>query len=36
MDDLVDGYGVHFYPPNQDPNVPVSDRIKSLFMMKLE
>jgi len=30
LDDLVDGYGVHFYPPNQDPNVPVSDRIKSL------
>jgi hypothetical protein len=30
LDDLVDGYGIHFYPPNQDPNVPVSDRIKSL------
>jgi len=30
LDDLVDGYGIHFYPPNQDPNVPVPDRIKSL------
>jgi hypothetical protein len=30
LDDLVDGYGIHFYPPNQDPKVPVSDRIKSL------
>lgn len=30
LDELVDGYGIHFYPPNQDPHVPVSDRIKSL------
>jgi hypothetical protein len=30
LDELVDGYGIHFYPPNQDPKVPVSDRIKSL------
>jgi hypothetical protein len=27
---LVDGYGIHFYPPNQDPNVPVAARINSL------
>jgi hypothetical protein len=30
LNNLVDGYGIHFYPPNQDPNVPVSARINSL------
>lgn len=30
LDDLVDGYGIHFYPSNQDPNVPVTARINSL------
>lgn len=30
LNELVDGYGIHFYPPNQDPNVPVSARINSL------
>jgi hypothetical protein len=30
LDDFVDGYGIHFYPPNQDPNTPVTARINSL------
>ena len=30
LDEFVDGYGIHFYPPNQDPNVPVAARINSL------
>ena len=30
LDQLVDGYGIHYYPPSQDPNVPVSARAESL------
>jgi hypothetical protein len=30
LDDLVDGYGVHFYPSNYDPNTPVRERIHGL------
>jgi hypothetical protein len=30
LDELVDGYGVHFYPSNPDPNTPVSERVNGL------
>jgi len=30
LDELVDGYGVHFYPSNPDPNTPLSERINGL------
>lgn len=30
LDELVDGYGVHFYPSNPDPNTPVTQRINGL------
>jgi len=30
LDELVDGYGAHFYPSNQDPSRPVSERIEGL------
>lgn len=30
LDELVDGYGVHFYPSNPDPNTPVSERVDGL------
>ena len=30
LDELVDGYGVHFYPSNPDPNAPLSQRIDGL------
>jgi hypothetical protein len=30
LDDLVDDYGVHFYPSNLDPNVPASVRANAL------
>jgi hypothetical protein len=30
LDELVDGYGAHFYPSNQDPNRPVLERIEGL------
>jgi len=30
LDELVDGYGVHFYPSNPDPNTPLSLRINGL------
>jgi len=30
LDELVDGYGVHFYPVNYNVNTPVSERIHSL------
>jgi NAD-dependent dihydropyrimidine dehydrogenase PreA subunit len=30
LDELVDGYGVHFYPSNPDPNTPLAQRINGL------
>ena len=30
LDELVDGYGVHFYPSNPDPNTPVAQRVNGL------
>jgi hypothetical protein len=30
LDELVDGYGVHFYPSNPAPNTPVSERVNGL------
>src|SRR5580704_17678824 len=30
LDDLVDGYGVHFYPSNPDPHTPLAQRINGL------
>jgi hypothetical protein len=27
LDELVDGYGVHFYPSNYNTSTPVSERI---------
>jgi hypothetical protein len=30
LDELVDGYGVHFYPSNTNPNTPISERIHGL------
>lgn len=30
LDELVDGYGVHFYPSNPNPKTPVSERINGL------
>ena len=30
LDELVEGYGVHFYPSNPDPNTPVTERVNGL------